>query len=114
MGDVFNTFVGTPVYMAPEVLRHEPYNTKSDIWSLGALLYELCQRERLFTPSSAASLKQKVPLPPARSGLRRHPSCAPPSLPCLPPADESLCQTSSSASCTPRPFRHLPPARVMP
>ena len=60
MGDLFNTFVGTPVYMAPEVLRLEPYNTKSDIWSLGHLVYELCQRERLFNPSSAASLRKKV------------------------------------------------------
>jgi mitogen-activated protein kinase kinase kinase len=39
---------GTPGFMAPEVIRQEGCSPASDIWSLGALLYELVSRERPF------------------------------------------------------------------
>ncbi|KXN85884.1 G2-specific protein kinase nim-1 [Leucoagaricus sp. SymC.cos] len=37
-----NTYVGTPYYMSPELMQERAYDTKSDIWSLGCLIYELC------------------------------------------------------------------------
>ncbi|KAF5354292.1 hypothetical protein D9756_007362 [Leucocoprinus leucothites] len=37
-----NTYVGTPYYMSPEVMQEKAYDSKSDIWSLGCLIYELC------------------------------------------------------------------------
>ncbi|KAK5644545.1 hypothetical protein RI129_005845 [Pyrocoelia pectoralis] len=42
------TFIGTANYLAPEMCHGKPYNTKSDIWSLGCILYELCALERMF------------------------------------------------------------------
>lgn len=30
--DLATTFTGTPYYMSPEALKHQGYNTKSDIW----------------------------------------------------------------------------------
>ncbi|EOB04852.1 Serine/threonine-protein kinase Nek5, partial [Anas platyrhynchos] len=36
------TCVGTPYYLSPEICENRPYNNKTDIWSLGCVLYELC------------------------------------------------------------------------
>ena len=39
---VLLTQTGTPYYASPEVWRDEPYSYKSDLWSIGCVIYELC------------------------------------------------------------------------
>ncbi|XP_029373152.1 serine/threonine-protein kinase Nek3 [Echeneis naucrates] len=54
------TYVGTPYYVAPEIWDNKPYNNKSDVWSLGCVLYELCALRHPFQASSWKSLILKV------------------------------------------------------
>ncbi|CAD8107394.1 unnamed protein product [Paramecium sonneborni] len=54
------TQTGTPYYASPEVWRDEPYNLKSDIWSLGCVLYEMCCLQTPFRAKEMDLLFQKV------------------------------------------------------
>ncbi|CAI9550579.1 unnamed protein product [Staurois parvus] len=54
------TFVGTPYYMSPEQMNRMSYNEKSDIWSLGCLLYELCALSPPFTAYNQKELSEKI------------------------------------------------------
>ncbi|XP_017651523.1 serine/threonine-protein kinase Nek2 isoform X2 [Nannospalax galili] len=54
------TFVGTPYYMSPEQMSRMSYNEKSDIWSLGCLLYELCALMPPFTAFNQKELAGKI------------------------------------------------------
>ncbi|KAK8866250.1 hypothetical protein M9Y10_009209 [Tritrichomonas musculus] len=49
------TKVGTPYYLSPEIWNNEPYGSKSDIWSLGCILQELCT---LSKPFEATNINQ--------------------------------------------------------
>ena len=43
-----NTAFGPILYMAPEQVKHEKFNFKNDIWSLGCVIHELCTLEICF------------------------------------------------------------------
>ena len=54
------TAVGTPYYLSPEICQNKKYNQKSDIWSLGCVLYELATMRHAFEAPSMRALIQKV------------------------------------------------------
>jgi serine/threonine-protein kinase ULK/ATG1 len=41
--------LGTPLYMAPEVLEHQPYSAKIDVYSFGVMLWVLYTRREPYT-----------------------------------------------------------------
>jgi serine/threonine protein kinase len=55
-----NTYVGTPYYMSPEIVSDMSYTHKSDIWSLGCIIYELCQLSPPFNAKTQWSLIDKI------------------------------------------------------
>lgn len=54
------TQVGTPYYTSPEVWQNKPYGAKSDIWSLGCLLYELTTLRRPFEADDLDTLVKRI------------------------------------------------------
>ena len=50
------TQTGTPYYASPEIWLDQPYDYKSDIWSLGCILYEICQLKPPFRGTSLKNL----------------------------------------------------------
>ncbi|GIQ85199.1 hypothetical protein KIPB_006834, partial [Kipferlia bialata] len=54
------TYCGSPLYMSPEIFRKEKYDEKTDIWSLGCVLYELVSGRHPFQASSMADLTHKL------------------------------------------------------
>lgn len=66
-----DTKVGTPYYTSPEVWDSEGYGVRSDIWSLGVIVYELTCLELPFPANSFAELYQKI----FRAKPNKIPSC---------------------------------------
>ncbi|KAI0784315.1 hypothetical protein C8Q75DRAFT_779630 [Abortiporus biennis] len=67
-----NTYVGTPYYMSPELMQEKAYDSKSDIWSLGCVIYELCALKPPFaeakTHSELSILIRNGRIPPLPKG----------------------------------------------
>ena len=54
------TQTGTPYYASPEVWREQPYDMKSDVWSLGCVIYEMLALKPPFRAQNMKELYKKV------------------------------------------------------
>jgi NIMA (never in mitosis gene a)-related kinase len=54
------TQTGTPYYASPEVWSEKPYDYKSDMWSLGCVLYEMCSLKPPFRANSLETLYKTI------------------------------------------------------
>eukprot|EP01084_Bolivina_argentea_P110553 197367_1 len=54
------TQIGTPYYISPEICKGQSYSFKSDIWSLGCVMYELINLHRPFEGKHIASLVMAI------------------------------------------------------
>lgn len=54
------TLCGSPLYMAPEILRYEKYNAKADLWSVGAVLYEMTVGKPPFKAGNHIELLKNI------------------------------------------------------
>lgn len=52
--------VGTPYYMAPEIIQKKEYNYGVDVWSMGVVMYELVAKMRPFESMSKKELKRQI------------------------------------------------------
>jgi NIMA (never in mitosis gene a)-related kinase len=59
-GGLLFTQTGTPYYASPEVWKDQPYDFKSDIWSLGCVLYEMISLKPPFEAKDMDHLYKKV------------------------------------------------------
>ena len=59
-GGMLHTQTGTPYYASPEVWNDKPYDHKSDMWSVGCVLYEMCALKPPFRADDMRSLHKKI------------------------------------------------------
>ncbi|XP_074651096.1 serine/threonine-protein kinase Nek1-like isoform X2 [Tubulanus polymorphus] len=58
--ELARTCIGTPYYLSPEIVENQPYNNKSDVWSLGCVLYELTTLKHAFEAGNMKNLVLKI------------------------------------------------------
>ncbi|CAM9292000.1 unnamed protein product [Scytosiphon promiscuus] len=76
-GSLAESMLGSPLYMAPEVLSNRAYDAKADLWSAGAVLYELVTAKHPFGGTNQVELinnirRNRPRLPP---GVTLSPAC---------------------------------------
>ena len=55
--DYARTCIGTPFYLSPEVWENKPYNSKSDLWAMGCVLYEMTTLKHAFEAGTICTLR---------------------------------------------------------
>ena len=58
--ELARTVIGTPYYLSPEIVKNSPYSFKTDVWSLGVLLYQMCALKMPFDADSLPNLSKKI------------------------------------------------------
>ena len=57
-GVMAGTLCGSPMYMAPEVIRSLQYDGKADLWSIGTIMYQCLTGKAPFQAQTPQALKQ--------------------------------------------------------
>ena len=52
--------LGTPLYMAPELIRHQKYSEKVDVWGLGIITYQLLSGKTPFDGKNIKKINQNI------------------------------------------------------
>lgn len=58
--EVTETMVGSPIYMAPEILKGQQYSIKADIYSMGVMLYEMLYGRAPYEDVNIPGLLNKI------------------------------------------------------
>ncbi len=59
-GGLMRTQTGTPYYASPEVWKDRPYDSRSDVWSLGCVIYEMATLRPPFRAQDMNGLYKKI------------------------------------------------------
>ena len=57
---VIQTICGSPLYMAPEIMKNKKYDLKSDLWSVGIILYEMLVGQAPFRAKNIFELMRHI------------------------------------------------------
>lgn len=55
--DLTSSYCGSPLYMAPEVIERKSYDAKADLWSVGAMLYEMMMGRKMIETNHMVELQ---------------------------------------------------------
>ncbi|KAK6285883.1 hypothetical protein POUND7_012062 [Theobroma cacao] len=58
--DLADTLCGSPLYMAPEIIQNQKYDAKADLWSVGAILFQLVTGKPPFNGNNQLQLFQNI------------------------------------------------------